>query len=77
MKSCLQDNDIEIYSKYNEGKSIVAERFIKTLKNKIYKYKYMASISKNVYIGTVNKYSKVKSHTSVDVNQKKRKKKRR
>ena len=54
MKSCLQDNDIEIYSKYNEGKSIVAERFIKTLKNKIYKYKYMASISKNMYIDTVS-----------------------
>ena len=77
MKSCLQDNDIEMYSKYNEGKPIVVERFIKTLKNKIYKYKYMASISKNVYIGAVNKYSKVKSHTSVDVNQKKKKKERR
>ena len=37
-----------MYSTHNEGKSVVAERFIKTLKNKI--YKYMTSISKNVYI---------------------------
>ena len=37
-----------MYSKHNEGKSVVAERFIRTLTNKI--YKYMTSISKNVYI---------------------------
>ena len=37
-----------MYSINNEGKSVVAERFIRTLKNKI--YKYMTSISKNVYI---------------------------
>ena len=37
-----------MYSTYNEGKSNVAERFIKTLKKKI--YKYMTSISRNVYI---------------------------
>ena len=37
-----------MYSIHNEGKSVVAERFIRTLKNKI--YKYMSSISKNVYI---------------------------
>ena len=48
MKSWLQDNDIEMYSIYNEGKSVVAERFITNLKTKI--YKYMTSISKNVYI---------------------------
>ena len=41
-------NDIEMYSTFNEGKSVVAERFIRTLKNKI--YKYMTSISKNGYI---------------------------
>ena len=42
-------NDCEtMYSTHNEGKSVVAERFIKTLKSKI--YKYMTSISKNVYI---------------------------
>ena len=32
MKSRLQDNDIEMYSTHNEGKSVVAERFIRTLK---------------------------------------------
>ena len=46
MKSFLQDNDIEMYSTLNEGKSLIAERFIRTLKYKI--YKYMTSISKNV-----------------------------
>ena len=37
-----------MYSTHNEGKSVVAERFIRMLKSKI--YKYMTSISKNVYI---------------------------
>ena len=59
MKSWLQDNNIEMYSTHNEGKSVVGERFIRTLKNKI--YKYMTSISKNVYIDKldeiVNKYN--------------------
>ena len=59
MKSWLEKNDIEMYSTNNEGKSIVAERFIRTLKNKI--YKYMILISKNVYIDKlddiVNKYN--------------------
>ena len=44
----LKDNDIEMYSIHNEGKSAAAERFTRTLKTKI--YKYMTSISKNVYI---------------------------
>ena len=47
-KKWLQDNDIVMYSTHNQRKSVVAERFIKTLKNKI--YKHMTSISKNVYI---------------------------
>ena len=59
MKSWLEKNDIEMYSTHNEGKSVIAERFIRTLKNKI--YKYMTSISKNVYIDKlddiVNKYN--------------------
>ena len=40
MKSWLQDNDIETYSTHYEGKSVVPERifFIRTLKDKIYKY---------------------------------------
>ena len=37
MKSGLEDNDIEIYSTHNEGKSVVAKRFNRNLKNKIYK----------------------------------------
>ena len=41
----LKDNDIGMYSINNEGKSVFAERFIRTLKTKI--YKYMTSISKN------------------------------
>ena len=51
-KKWLKDNDIEMYSIHNEGKSVVAERFIKTLKTKI--YKYMTSVSKNVYIDKLN-----------------------
>ena len=38
MKSQLQDNDIEIYSTNNEEKYVVPERFVRTLKNKTYKY---------------------------------------
>ena len=69
-----------MYSTHNEGKSVVAERFIRTLKNKI--YKYMTSVSKNVYIDKlddiVNKYNNtyhstikmkpvdVKSNTYID-----------
>ena len=37
-KKWLKDNDISMYSTYNEGKSVVAERFIRTLKKKICKY---------------------------------------
>ena len=48
MKSWLEKNYIEMYSTHNECKSVVRERFIRTLKNKI--YKYITSISKNVYI---------------------------
>ena len=58
-KKWLQDNDIVMYSTNNEGKSVVAERFIRTLKSKI--YKYMTSVSKNVYIDKlddiVNEYN--------------------
>ena len=44
MKSWLRDNDIEMYSTHNEGKSVGAEKSIRTLKIKI--HKYMTSISK-------------------------------
>ena len=47
-KKWLKDNSIEMYSTHNEGKSVVAERFIRTIKYRI--YKYMTSISRNVYI---------------------------
>ena len=59
MKSFLQNNDIETFSTHNEGKSVIAERFITTLRNKI--YKYMTSVSKIVYIDKlddrINKYN--------------------
>ena len=52
-------DDTEMYSIHNEGKSVVAERFIRTLKTKI--CKNMTSISKNVYIDKldviVNEYN--------------------
>ena len=43
-KKWLKDNDIEMYSIYDEGNSVVVERFMRTLKNKI--QKHMTSISK-------------------------------
>ena len=43
---------MEIYSTCNEGKSVVAERFIRTLKNKI--FKHMTAISKNVYFDVLD-----------------------
>ena len=43
----MKINDIEMYSTYNEGKCVVAEKFIRTLKNKI--FKHMTAISKNIY----------------------------
>ena len=59
MESFFQKNNIEMYSTYNKGKSVVTEKFIRTLKNKI--YKYMTSTSKNFYIDKlddlVNKYN--------------------
>ena len=58
-KKWLKDNNIEMYSIHNEGRSVVSERFIRTIKTKI--YKYMTSISKNVYIDKlddiVNEYN--------------------
>ena len=64
-KKWLSDNDIIIYSTYNEGKSVVAERFIRTLKNKL--YKQMTATGKNVYYDVlddeVNKYNNTKHST--------------
>ena len=59
MKLWLEKNALEMYSIHNKGKCVVAERFIRTLRNKT--YKYMTSISKNIYINKlddiVNKYN--------------------
>ena len=66
MRSWLEKNDIEMNSTHNEEESVVAERFIRTLKNKI--YKHMISITKNVYIDKldhiVNKYNN-KYHSTI------------
>ena len=50
-----------MYSTNNEGKSVTAERFIRTLKNKI--YKYMTSLSKNVYINRLDDIVKEYNNT--------------
>ena len=64
-KKWLSDNNIEMYSTYNEGKSVVAERFIRTLKNKL--YKHMMATGKSVYYDVlddvVNKYNNTKHST--------------
>ena len=55
-----------MYSTHNEGKSVVTERFMKTLKNKI--YKFMTVISQNVYIDKLDDIVKEydnKYHTSI------------
>ena len=51
-KKWLKDNDIEMYSIHNKRKSVVAERFIRTLKNKI--FKHMTAISKYVYFDVLD-----------------------
>ena len=74
-KKWLEDNNIEMHSIHNEVKSVVAERFIITLKTKI--YKYMTSMSKNLYINklddivgeynnTYHRTIKMKSHDVKD-----------
>ena len=89
IKSWSQDNDIEIYSTHNEEKSVMVEWFIRNSKNKI--YRYMASISKILYIdkldNMVNKYNNtyhstikmkpvdVKSSTFIDLSKKNNKNK--
>ena len=59
IKSWLEKNDIEIYSTHYKEKSVITERLIRALKNKI--YKYMPLVLKNVYIDklndTVSKYN--------------------
>ena len=52
MKLLLQNNDVEMHSTHNEGKSVIAKRFIRIMNNKI--YKCMTSVSKNVYIDKID-----------------------
>ena len=65
-ETIIQKNDIEMYSTHNNRKSVIAERFLRTLKNKI--HKYMTSVSKNVYIDKlddiVNKHNNTYHTTS-------------
>ena len=65
LKKWLSDNNIIMYSTYNEGKSVVVERFIRTLKNKL--YKHMTATGKNVYYDVlddiVNEYNNTKHST--------------
>ena len=51
-KRFLKINNIEMYSRCNEGRSVVGERFIRTLKSKI--FKHMAAVSKNVYFDVLD-----------------------
>ena len=64
----LSDNDINMYSTYNEGKSVVAERFIRTLKNKL--CKHMTATGKNACYGVsddvVNRYNNTK-HSTIEM----------
>ena len=52
MKSWQEKNNIEVHSVCNEGKSAVAERFIRTIKKKV--YKYLTSIFKKMCIDKLN-----------------------
>ena len=64
-KKWLSDNNIIMYSTFNEGKSVVTERFIRALKNKM--YKHMMATGKNVYCDVlddiVNGYKNIKHST--------------
>ena len=69
MKSWLQDNNKKMHSTHSKGKSVLANKFIRTLKNLI--YKYMTSLSKNVYIDNldciVNQYNNI-YHRKINLN---------
>ena len=61
LKKWLSDNNIIMYSTYNEGKSVVAERFVRTLKNKL--YKHMTDTGKNVYYDVLDDIVKEYNNT--------------
>ena len=60
-KKWLANNDVSMYSTYNEGKSVVAKRFIRTLKNKL--HKHMTTVSKNVYYDVLDDIVKEYNNT--------------
>ena len=53
MQERLDNNDILMYSTHNEGKSVISERFVKTLKSKI--FKRMAGNDSKWYLPYLNK----------------------
>ena len=57
----VKSNDISMYSTYNQGKSVVAERFIRTLNNKL--CKHMTAVSKNVYYDVLDHIVKKYNNT--------------
>ena len=65
MKSFFQNIDIDVYSTNNEGKSVINKRFIRTLKNKT--YKYVTSVPKNVYFDKLD-HINTTIHIIVQVN---------
>ena len=64
MKSWLQDNNTEMYPTHNERKFFVAERSIRTKKNKI--YRHMTLVSKSMYIDKLNEYNNT-CHSTIKI----------
>ena len=66
-KKWLSDNNIIMYSTFNEGRSVIAERFIRTLKYELYKHMtasgYMTNVYYNVLDDVVNEYNNTKHST--------------
>ena len=70
LKSYLKEHDIELYSTYNEGKAVMAERVIRTIKEKMYRMRTDAKKKTNTWkpllIQAVNKYND-SVHSSIRV----------
>ena len=65
MKSWLRENGIETYSTHKEETFVVVERFIRTLKTKI--YKHMTTVSKNVHIVKLDEIVGKYNNTSTSI----------
>ena len=63
-KNLVEDNDFEIHSIHNEGKSVVTEELVRTLNNKI--YKYMTPVSKTI---NIDKLPGIGKHIILMINQ--------